>query len=202
MSQQEPGDSASNPNDSTPPVGGQPPATPPPPPPSASAAAPGAANNPYGQAISQPAAPGYYPPQQGYAPAPGTYPQHPPMSQSDERMWGMLSYLLSILFGFLAPLVIYLVYRERSEFVKETSREALNLTITAVIVMLGGSVVLFGGSALLTIVFAPVGVVMFILSMIVYIGYAVAVLVFEIIGALRSNRGEIYRVPFILRLVK
>ena len=165
-----------------------------------------AGQNPYGQPISQPPPAGQYPPVppgqqlQGYpqyAPPP---PQ--PMSESDERMWGMLSFLFGILLGFLAPLIIFLVYKDRSPFVRETSREALNLQITAAIVSIVATIGLVIFGTLVTIVVPPLGILMFVIGFVLLFAYLIALLVFEIIGAVRANSGVAYRVPYILRLVK
>jgi len=99
-------------------------------------------------------------------------------------------------------LVIYLVYRERSQFVRATSRESLNLQITAAFVGVGAVFVLFGVGFVMAIALPPVGAIMFIAGFVAVIGYGIAVLIFEILGALKANSGEVYRVPFILRLVK
>ncbi len=132
-----------------------------------------------------------------YAPQP---PQ--PLSPSDERMWGMLSYLLALLLGFLAPMIIFLVYKDRSRFVRETSRESLNLQITAAIVYIVATIGIFTVASIVTIVFPVAGISMFIIWFVLYIAYGVALVVFEIIGAVRANNGVVYRIPFILRLVK
>ena len=85
---------------------------------------------------------------------------------------------------------------------RETSKEALNLQITAAIVGLD----CFGWVALLRHHFqhrcAPAGMVMFLVWFVLIIGYQIVVITFEIIGAVRANNGIVYRVPFILRLVK
>jgi len=184
---------------------------------------PDSTDQPYGQPFTQPVPPaqqptppagntGQAPPpnqppvNQGHHPTPG-YPVAPPpapapLSQSDERLWGTLSFLLPIIVGFLGPLVIYLVYRDRSQFVRATSRESLNLQITAAIVSVGAVIVLFVFGFIMALAVPPVGAVMFIAGFVVIIAYAIAVLIFEIIGAMKANSGEIYQVPFILRLVK
>ena len=107
------------------------------------------------------------------------------LSDADQRMWSMLAHLGGILFGFLAPLIVYLVQRERGEFVKRQSTEALNWQITMAI----GQVV----SALLWIV---------IVGILGSIAFTIATVVFGIIAGLAVNRGEDYRYPFALRLVK
>ena len=114
----------------------------------------------------------------------------------------MLAFLLSLVAGFLAPLIIYFVYRDRSRFVRATSLEALNLQITAAIVYLVGSIGLFGVGTVMTIILPPAGVMIFIAWFVIIIGYAIAVLIFQILGAMKANSGEVYHVPYILRLVK
>lgn len=168
---------------------------------------PGGNPNPYGQPISQPPPTGHYPPA---APPPGYYPPYAPpppqppgpLSPSDERMWGMLSYLLCLIAGFIAPLIIYFVYRDRSNFVRDTSKEALNLQITAAIVGVTATFGLFFFGVIFSIAVPPVGAIMFLVWFILIIGYQIAVITFEIIGAVRAYNGVVYRVPLILRLVK
>src|SRR5690349_3429082 len=56
----------------------------------------------------------------------------------DERLWAMLSYLLSLLTGFVAPLVIYIVKRDGSRFVAFHALQAVfvNLvTLVAIIIL-------------------------------------------------------------------
>lgn len=138
-----------------------------------------------------------YGPSYSYGP-----PQQQPMSPSDERLWGMLAYLLSILAGLIAPLVIYLVYKDRGPFVRDTAKEALNFHITAAIVALAGVIGMMFVGVITTIIFPPAGALFFIVMWLLLIGYSVAVLIFNIIGAMRANSGVLYRVPCILRLVK
>ena len=194
---------------STPDSSAQPP-TPPQPPPVGPPQGPPAAQPPY-QGQAQP--PQWQPgpgqqyggqPPSGYnAPPPGYYPPvNPPLSQSDEKLWGMLSFLLAIIAGFLAPLIIYFVYRERSAFVRAASREALNLQITSMIVSIGGGIAFLITGVIFGIAFPPIAAVMFVLWLVFYIAYAVFVLVLDIVGAMRANSYEVYEVPFILRLVK
>lgn len=114
----------------------------------------------------------------------------------------MLAYLLSILVGFISPLIFYLIYKDRSDFVRRVSREALNLEITAAIVNVAVVFVLIVSGAVMGILFAPLAILIWILLFVFLFGYSIAVLVFVIIGAIRANAGEVYKVPFILRLVK
>jgi uncharacterized Tic20 family protein len=168
--------------------------------------APPAGNRGHAAPPNYPPAPSASQPNPGYQSAPGypspVPPAAAPLSPADERLWGALAFLLPILVGFLGPLIIYLVYRDRSQFVRATSRESLNLQITAAIVSVGAllGLAFFGFAVALAL--PPLGILMIISGITLIIGYSIAVLIFEIIGAVKANSGEVYQVPFILRLVK
>ncbi|KQX68879.1 DUF4870 domain-containing protein [Angustibacter sp. Root456] len=128
-----------------------------------------------------PGAPGGYPGQPAY----GQPTAAAPMSDSDERMWAMLAHLGGIVLGFLAPLVVWLVFRERSAYVDDQGKEALNFQIAILIgYVVGGvlSVILIGFLVLLAV---------WVIS-----------IVFAIMAGIAANRGERYRYPVTLRLIK
>lgn len=148
---------------------------------------------PYGQSPIPPA-PGYQPPPYEPPPAqsppgqpvvPGVGAGAQPMTQADERLWSMLGHLGGIVLGFLSPLLVWLVYRERSAFVNDQGREGLNFQITLAIGYFAAFILSFIGIGLLAY---PV----------LWIGG----LVFAIIAGLAANKGENYRYPVTLRLVK
>jgi uncharacterized protein len=146
-------------------------------------------DQPYGQAPPPP--PGGYgapgsPYQQARPPQPGEFATGPLMNDSDQRMWATLAHISGLLFGFLGPLVIYLVTKERGRFVRSQSLEALNFQITLAIAVVVGVVL---GIATLGIGFLLLPLV------------GVAALVLMILAAIAANRGEEYRYPFTLRLV-
>ena len=128
------------------------------------------------------------PPQQGNGMPPGGAGSQ--LSQSDERTWGMLAHISSILaaivvLSFLGPLVVLLVQGNKSQFVRRQAIEALNFQITTYIAAIV--------SGLLIIV-----VVGFIMLVVVGIAW----LVLTIMAGIKANNGEDYRYPFNLRLVK
>ncbi|MEZ0492114.1 DUF4870 domain-containing protein [Kineococcus sp. TBRC 1896] len=132
------------------------------------------------------------------------YPQQPPhvpapMSPSDERMWGMFGHLSAIAASFislpfLGPLIIFLVFKDRSGFVRGHSAEALNMTISVIVYELALGLVL----GLFTLVTFGAG---FIFLWVAWIP-PVVFLVFTILAAVAANRGEVYRYPLIFRLVR
>lgn len=114
-----------------------------------------------------------------------------PPSQ-DERTWGMLSHLAAfvglvvpVAGAMLAPLIIWLAWRDRSPFVSDQAKEALNFNIS---VALAGVV-----CGLLTFVFIGI-----LLGIAVFFGW----LTLTILAAIRASEGTLYRYPLTLRLVR
>ena len=110
----------------------------------------------------------------------------------DERTWGMLSHLLAlsgyigIPFGnILAPLIIWLVKKDESQFVADQAKESLNFQISQTIyaIISGILIVVLIGFVLLGVIW-------------------VAGIVFAIIGTVKANDGVHYRYPLTIRLVK
>lgn len=128
-----------------------------------------------------PPAPGGYPGQGSYGPPAGAA----AMTESDERMWAMLGHLGGIVLGFVAPLVVWLVYRERSAFIDDQGKEALNFQIAVAI----GYVV---GVVLIAI----------FIGVLVLLAVWAGSIIFSIMAAVAANRGERYRYPVTLRLIK
>jgi len=136
--------------------------------------------------------PAYGPPGGGQPPypPPGYGPR--PLNPSDERTWAIIAHigplvvatLTAGVLGFLAPLVIWLVLRDRSAYVADQAKEALNFQITLLI-----------------------GYVVSIILMIVIVGFFtwfvvwVISIVFAILAAIAANRHEWYRYPMTIRFV-
>ena len=149
------------------------------------------------QAGYQPQGPGY-PGAPGYQAAPGYPPMDPnapayataygpvvPLSPSDERLWATLAHVGQILFSFLPPLIIWLVFRDRSRFVDQHAKEALNFAITVVIAYI------VGGILTLIVVGAFIALAAWVLT-----------IVFGIMGAVAANKGQPYRYPISIRFIK
>src|SRR5690348_18199039 len=76
--------------------------------------------------------------QPGYSPPPGEpgygqqdNPQgYGPRGASDDQTWAMLSYILALFASVIAPLVIYLVKKNESRYVRFHAAQALNMGIT------------------------------------------------------------------------
>jgi uncharacterized Tic20 family protein len=121
------------------------------------------------------------------------HPPAQPLSPSEERTWATLTHAISGVamvvsagtLGFVASLVIYLIYRDRGPFVRAHAANAVNVQLTALI----GLVV----SGLLMLV---------LVGFITYPLVVVAAVVIHVIAAMRANAGEWYDPPFTIRFVK
>ena len=131
--------------------------------------------------------------QQGYAPQqydqPG-YPQQPypylqPVSESDEKTWAILSHITIPFFGFVGPLIAYLIYKDRSEWLKQVTTEALNFSILYSIVTVIGWIT------------SP-----FLIGFILLLVAFVVALIFCITGTIAANKHEFYKYPINVRVIK
>ncbi|QQQ03866.1 DUF4870 domain-containing protein [Lysobacter enzymogenes] len=103
-------------------------------------------------------------------------------------MLAHLSTLVGLIVPFgtiLGPLVVWLIKKDTMPFVADQGKEALNFNITVLIAMIIGGI--------LTLV---------LIGVLVMIAVGLAWLVLTIMAALAANKGEAYRYPFTLRLVK
>jgi uncharacterized Tic20 family protein len=107
------------------------------------------------------------------------------MSPSDERLWATLSHISIPFIGVIGPLIVYLVFKDRSAFVKDQGTESLNFSILYTIAQLA--------SSLLAVV--VIGLIMLPL---VFVG----ALILCIMAAIAANKGEAYRYPINWRLIK
>ena len=119
--------------------------------------------------------------QQGY---PQPAPAHP-LSPADTKTWAGLSHLLGGILGFVAPLVIWLVFRERSHVVDAEAKKALNFQIVVALVLVVANIVLPG-----------------FLEGLVVLGVWVASLVFGILNFQAVNSGRPTSYPVDVKIVK
>jgi uncharacterized Tic20 family protein len=112
---------------------------------------------------------------------------HPGADVNDHRL-AMLSYLGVPFLGPVIPLVIYLVKRRASEFVRYHSAQALNLSITALLyticILILGSMLALDSINVALIAGVPLAVALWL-----------ATLSYVILAGSRANRGHSYRIP-------
>ncbi len=142
----------------------------------------------YQQGYGAPGQPGY-PPQQGGQPG---YPQQPypaqnqgPVSESDEKTWGIIAHVSIPFFGFIGPLIAYVLYKDRSQWLRAVSTEALNFSILYSI----GSLV----AAITT---------SFFIGYFLWPAVVIAAVIFCVMGAIAANKHEFYKYPVNVRFIK
>jgi len=109
-----------------------------------------------------------------------TEPIIPP--SNDEKTMATLSHVLTIVVGFLAPLIIYLIKKDESDFVRHHAKESLNFQIAVFIIIIALFITIIG-------------------ILVAWIVGIVAV-VFVIIATIKASEGKLYKYPFSLRLIK
>lgn len=115
-----------------------------------------------------------------------------PLSAEQERTWATISHAVAgvamILsagtLGFVAALVIYLVYKDKGPFVRQHAADAVNIQLNALLwFIIGGILVLIlVGLAVLAVV-------------------PIVATVLHVIGAIKAYNGEVHWSPLTLRFV-
>ena len=116
---------------------------------------------------------------------PPAYAPAQPLSPSDERMWSTLIHVGGIIIGFISPLLGYLLLKDRSAFVAENAKNALNFQITVAIGYIASGILMFVLIGFLTY---PL---VWILS-----------IVFSIMAAVAANKGVVYKYPLTIPFIK
>jgi uncharacterized Tic20 family protein len=108
-----------------------------------------------------------------------------PLSDSDARLYVTLSHAGIILFGFLPPLIFWLIGKDKSSFVDTEAKEALNFSILVTIAYVVSSIL-----------------VVVLIGVVTWLATIVVTLIFCIKGAMAANKGESYRYPINWRIIK
>ena len=107
-----------------------------------------------------------------------------PAVSQDSKNLAVLVWVGTIVLSFIPGLVIYLIKKDDA-YLLDQGTESLNWSITAIIGFFAGMVLSIIG----------IGVLITLAVMVVN-------LVFCVMGAIAASKGETFRVPFALRLIK
>ena len=111
-------------------------------------------------------------------------PETAAVSQDSKNM-GMLCHLLAIFTGFLGPLILWLVKKDEDQFVDSQGKEALNFQITVIFAIIA--------SYILMIVF---------IGFLLLMATIVCNIIFCIMACVAASKGQNYRYPVCIRLIK
>jgi len=122
-----------------------------------------------------------------------------PMLESEARTWAMLAHIVAAAaslmsagtIAFVAPLVIWLLYKDRSALVAFHGKQNLNLQITTLV---------FGAGALvLGLITLGIGLIITLPLWGLYVLYA---LIISIVAGVKAYNGEYYRIPLSINFIK
>lgn len=116
------------------------------------------------------------------------------MSPGDERTWAVLAHLGGLAVPF-AWLIIFLVYKDRSAFVRHHAGEATNFHLSVMIYETAAVVV----GVVLAIATLGLGLLVLIP---VLIGFAIFALVEVIMAAIAAGQGRPFHYPLTIRMVR
>lgn len=111
-------------------------------------------------------------------------PESVAVSQDSKNM-AMLCHLLGLFTSFVGPLILWLIKKDEDSYVNTQGKEALNFQITVILASIASGILSF-----------------------VCIGFLVAIavgicdIVFCILASVAASKGENYRYPVSLRLIK
>jgi len=107
-----------------------------------------------------------------------------PVVSQDSKNLALLMWLGTIFFGFIPSLVLYLIKTD-DPYLADQSKEALNWSITAILGVLAGALLL-----------------VILIGVLVIWAVAICNLIFCIMGVINVSTGQSFRVPFAVRLIK
>lgn len=106
------------------------------------------------------------------------------VDERDAQSHATLVHLSGMLFFFVIPLIVYLMQQDKSSALAHAAREALNFQITLSIAWFFS---IAAAAVLIGFLFMPI--------------IALVGIVFSVLAAVATSRGERYRYPLSLRLV-
>lgn len=126
----------------------------------------------------------------------GPVPPGGPLASGTERTASIFAHLSALIaavisvgwLSILGPLIVYLVYKDRSELVRRAAAGAFNFNLAV------WALIIIGWICLFTVVLIPVTIIIWIIA-------GVAALVCHIVGAVKASHGETYDYPFQIRVL-
>jgi uncharacterized Tic20 family protein len=106
-------------------------------------------------------------------------------ASSDDNMMGMLAHLLGIFTGFIGPLVIYLIQKDKGGNSLENAKHSLNFQISLMIYY----VICF------ILVFVLIGFLLMI-------ALGIFAIVNLVVASVKAYNGEVYKYPLEIKFIK
>ncbi len=103
----------------------------------------------------------------------------------EEKTFGMLAHLTALFFGFVGPLIIWLIKKDESAWVEKQGKESLNFQISIAIYLIVSSILIF-----------------IIIGIILVFAVLIFDLVMIIMATIKTNNGEDFSYPLCIRFIK
>ncbi len=103
-------------------------------------------------------------------------------SKEEEKLWSVLVHAVAIVFEFFAPVLGFLLFRDKGPFIRHHVTESLNFGLTMV-------------------VFA-IGLAISVIGWLVIWALPIYWTVFRIVASYRASQGDFYHYPLTIRFVK
>jgi len=119
-----------------------------------------------------------------------------PLSEAEDKQWASFAHFGNIL-SFVAPLIIWLIFKDRGSKTNVEGKEALNWGINVAGLLVANSILglIFG--------FIPVvGLIWVFIGPLIWIAVVVLNVIFSIMGGIKVNGGGSYRYPVNIRWIK
>jgi uncharacterized protein len=104
---------------------------------------------------------------------------------SDERTMAILSHILALVANIIGPLIIYLVKKDESEYVREHAKESLNFQLSMMI-----------------LAFISIPLIFLIVGVFMLMAIGLLSLICIIIASIKASDNKLYRYPLNFRLIK
>ncbi|MGO1401284.1 MAG: DUF4870 domain-containing protein [Flaviflexus sp.] len=119
------------------------------------------------------------------------------MGSDDTRTWAILAHLsapASMIFsagwlGFLGPFIIWLVFKDRSTLVRAASARSFNYSVALLVLSIVAWICFF------TLILIPVAIVLWVVAFILVLWHPIK-------AAFAASRGEIYKYPFQIGILR
>lgn len=122
------------------------------------------------------------PPQENVSENINSEPAQPEVSQDAKNM-AMLCHLLGLFTVILGPLLIWLLKKDKDDFINKHGKESLNFQLTVLIIS--------SASSVLTVLALPIIALIFLANIIL-----------RILASIAASKGKEYKYPFSFKLIK
>jgi uncharacterized protein len=128
--------------------------------------------------------------------------------REDDMLWGLLAHLAGALFGWLGALIVFLIKKDESTFLRHHSKESLNFQLTLIPVWVLLFIGICCGGCMGQIMDAALGTSGLIrfgvsgLTFLLCMGLGAGQLILAVLQGLKAKKGEWSKYPFAFRLIK